>query len=84
MPRNRRHHNATSFKEVHVIDPANEINKVMDVTITAWKIAVVAEAIPAIEAGKVVDVSGMYVTPDFIDIRVHAFLWESLSVLVCS
>jgi dihydroorotase len=59
------------LKGGHVIDPANEIDKVMDVAISAGKIAAVAEALPATEAGKVVDVSGLYVTPGLIDIHVH-------------
>jgi dihydroorotase len=59
------------LKGGHVIDPANEIDKVMDVAISAGKIGAVAEDIPASEAGKVVDVSGLYVTPGLIDIHCH-------------
>ncbi len=59
------------LKGGHVIDPANEIDKVMDVAISAGKIAAVAENLPSSEAGKVVDVSGLYVTPGLIDIHVH-------------
>jgi dihydroorotase len=55
----------------HVIDPGNEIDKVMDVAISAGKIAAVAENLPASEADKVVDVSGLYVTPGLIDIHYH-------------
>jgi dihydroorotase len=43
----------------------------MDVAIAAGKIAAVAENLPANEAGKVVDVSGLYVTPGLIDIHYH-------------
>jgi len=55
----------------HVIDPANGIDKVADVAISAGKIAAVAQAIPAAQAGKVVDVSGLYVTPGLVDIHAH-------------
>jgi dihydroorotase len=59
------------LKGGHVIDPANGIDKIMDVAIAGGKIAAVAAKIPASEAGKVVDVSGLYVTPGLIDIHVH-------------
>jgi dihydroorotase len=59
------------LKGGHVIDPANEIDKVMDVAISAGKVAAVAENLPASEAGKVVDVSGLYVTPGLVDIHFH-------------
>ncbi len=59
------------LKGGHVIDPANQVDKVMDVAIAAGKIAAVAENLPASEAGKVVDVSGLYVTPGLIDIHFH-------------
>ena len=59
------------LKGGHVIDPANGIDKVADVAIAGGKIAAVAESIPASEAGKVVDVSGLYVTPGLIDIHYH-------------
>jgi len=59
------------LKGGHVIDPANDVDRVADVAITAGKIAAVAESIPANEAGKVVDVSGLYVTPGLIDIHFH-------------
>ena len=59
------------LKGGHVIDPANDIDKVTDVAISAGKIAAVAETIPASEAEKVVDVSGLYVTPGLVDIHFH-------------
>jgi dihydroorotase len=59
------------LKGGHVIDPANEVDRVADVAIAAGKIAAVADSIPAGEAGKVVDVSGLYVTPGLIDIHFH-------------
>jgi dihydroorotase len=59
------------LKSGHVIDPANSIDKVADVAIAAGKIAAVAEGIPASTAEKVVDVSGLYVTPGLVDIHFH-------------
>jgi dihydroorotase len=57
-----------------VIDPKNKINSKMDVAITAGKIFKVAANIPANTATKVVDVSGMYVAPGFIDMHTHVFV----------
>ena len=57
----------------HVIDAKNEINGAMDVAIQGGKIAAVETEIPASEATKVVDVSGLYVTPGLIDIHVHVY-----------
>jgi len=59
------------LKGGHVIDPANNVDQVADVGISAGKIAAVGEGIPAEAAGKVVDVSGLYVTPGLIDIHFH-------------
>jgi len=59
------------LKGGHVIDPANNIDTLMDVAVSGGKIAAVAKDIPASEGGKVVDVSGLYVTPGLIDIHVH-------------
>jgi dihydroorotase len=59
------------LKGGHVIDPANRLDGVMDVAISKNKIAAVQKDIPASEAGKVVDVSGLYVTPGLIDIHFH-------------
>lgn len=61
------------LKGGHVIDPKNGINRVMDVAISGDKIAQVAENIPAAQAKKVADVSGLYVTPGLIDIHGHVF-----------
>ncbi|HEX5482221.1 MAG TPA: amidohydrolase/deacetylase family metallohydrolase [Terriglobia bacterium] len=59
------------LKGGHVIDPANHIDRVMDVAVAGGKVAAVEPDIPASEAGKVVDVHGLYVTPGLIDIHVH-------------
>lgn len=61
------------LKNGHVIDPKNKIDAKMDVAISGGKIAKVASAISAEESSKFIDVSGMYVTPGFIDIHTHVF-----------
>src|SRR5437870_9398547 len=59
------------LKGGHVIDPANHIDEVRDVAVSQGKIAAVEKDIPASQAGKVVDVSNLYVTPGLIDIHFH-------------
>lgn len=61
------------LKGGHVIDPKNQINGVMDVAIAGGKIASVAPRIDAAQARKVIDVSGLYVTPGIVDIHIHAY-----------
>ena len=59
------------LKGGHVIDPANHIDDVRDVAVFQGKIAAIEKDIPADQAGKVVDVSKLYVTPGLIDIHYH-------------
>lgn len=59
------------IKGGHVIDPANNIDSVMDVAVEKGKIAAVAKDIAADQAGKVVNATGLYVAPGLIDIHVH-------------
>ncbi|HBE39695.1 MAG TPA: amidohydrolase/deacetylase family metallohydrolase [Bacteroidales bacterium] len=61
------------LKGGHVIDPANNIDGVMDVAIVKDKIYRVAAQIPEDNVTRVIDVRGMYVTPGLIDMHVHAF-----------
>jgi dihydroorotase len=61
------------LKGGHVIDPKNKINAVRDVAIADGKVAAVAPRIDPTEALKVVDVSGLYVTPGLIDIHAHVY-----------
>ncbi len=64
------------LKGGHLIDPKNGINSPMDVAITDGKIARIATYINPDEANKVVDVSGLYVTPGLIDMHVHVFMGQ--------
>lgn len=61
------------LKNGTVIDAKNKINAKRDVAIANGKIAEVAASIPAAKAAKVVDVTGLYVTPGLIDIHVHVY-----------
>jgi dihydroorotase len=57
----------------HVTDARNNVDGVRDVAIAAGKIALVAPKIDPAEAGKTIDVSGLYVTPGLIDIHAHVY-----------
>jgi dihydroorotase len=57
----------------HVIDPRNRVSGPRDVAIRGGKFAAVAPKIDPAAARKVVDVSGLYVTPGLVDIHVHVF-----------
>jgi len=61
------------LKGGQLIDPKNKINEKMDVAISQGKIIRVASNIPSASAKKVIDVSGLYVSPGLIDIHVHVF-----------
>ncbi len=62
------------LKGGHLIDPKNNINGPMDIAITDGKISAVATDINPDQASKVVDISGLYVTPGLIDMHVHVFM----------
>ncbi len=61
------------LKGGHVIDPKNKIDEQMDVAIANGKIFQVAKNISPQQAKKIIDVTGLYVTPGIIDMHVHAF-----------
>ena len=61
------------LKGGHVIDPANGIDGPADVAISGKQIQRVAPGIDPSGAARVVDVSGLYVTPGLIDIHVHVY-----------
>ena len=56
-----------------VIDGKNKIDGLRDVAIAQGKIAMVAPHIEAAKALKVVNVSGLYVSPGLIDIHTHVY-----------
>lgn len=57
----------------HVIDPANGIDAVMDVAVKDGKIARVARSISPRTSNRVIDISGLYLSPGFIDLHGHHF-----------
>ena len=61
------------LKGGRVIDARNNIDAVRDIAIRAGKIAAVEAQIPASAAKRVVDLSGLYVTPGLVDIHVHVY-----------
>lgn len=58
----------------HVIDPKNDIDAVMDVAVADGKIARLAKDIDVTQAKKVIDATGLYVTPGLIDMHTHVFV----------
>jgi dihydroorotase len=61
------------LKGGHLIDCKNKINGPRDLAIRDGKVAAVALSIPATQAHKVVNVTGLYVTPGLIDLHAHVF-----------
>jgi dihydroorotase len=61
------------LKGGHLIDPKNKISGRRDVAIKDGRIAAVAAEIPAAQAAKIVNVTGLYVTPGLVDMHVHVF-----------
>jgi dihydroorotase len=57
----------------HVIDAKNNIDAIRDVAIQDGKIAAVDAKIDPAKAYKVVDASGLYITPGLIDIHTHVY-----------
>ena len=61
------------LKGGHVIDPKNSIDGKMDIAIAGGKIVQVAKDIQTKDVKRVINVTGLYVTPGLIDMHVHAF-----------
>jgi dihydroorotase len=59
------------LKGGHVVDAANGIDGIMDVGIAGRVIGAVAENIPESDGQRVIDASGMYVSPGLIDMHAH-------------
>src|SRR5262245_16694084 len=57
----------------HVVDAKNKISAVRDVAISEGRIAEVAAKIDPALAFKVIDASGLYVTPGLVDLHTHVY-----------
>src|SRR5437763_1375759 len=57
-----------------VIDPYRQTKGVADVGIQDGKIARVADRLPRAEAARVLDATGLMVSPGWIDLHAHVFL----------
>ena len=62
------------LKGGHLIDAKNSIDGLMDVGIRDGKIAQVAKNISTKRAKKIINVTGLYVTPGLLDMHVHVFM----------
>lgn len=62
------------IKNGRVIDPKNRIDAKMDVAIAEGKISKVAKDISVAQSKKIVDATGLLVTPGFIDMHTHVFV----------
>ncbi len=60
------------LKGGHVIDPKNNVDGPADLVVHDGKVAAVGKDLSG-DAEKVLDVSGLYVTPGLIDIHVHVY-----------
>ena len=58
-------------KNGHVIDPKNKIDSILDLAIVDGKIAKIDKNIAVSQAKKVVDATGLFITPGLIDIHTH-------------
>lgn len=61
------------LKGGRVIDPKNGVDAIRDVAIKGDRIAAIASDIPAAQSAKVLDVTGLYVTPGLVDIHAHVY-----------
>jgi dihydroorotase len=57
----------------HVIDPKSNLSAILDVALLDGKIAAIETRIDPARALKIIDVSGLYLTPGLIDIHFHAY-----------
>lgn len=69
------------LKGGHVLDPKNNLSERRDVAIAGGVIAAVEKHIDPATAARVVDVTGLYVTPGLVDIHVHVYAGTGMKAL---
>ena len=62
------------IKNGHIFDPKNNVDRIMDISVSDGKIIEIAPNIISKNAKKVIDATGLYVTPGLIDIHTHVFV----------
>jgi dihydroorotase len=60
------------IKGGHVIDAANGVDGLMDVGVAGRSVAAVEPSIPESQGRRVIDATGMYVTPGLVDMHAHS------------
>lgn len=63
-----------------VLDPASGFRGVADVAVAGGRIAALEEDLPRARATRVLDVSGLLVTPGLVDLHAHVFVGQDLGV----
>lgn len=61
------------LKGGHLIDPKNQIDAPRDIALAGGRVAAVSANLDRGRAREVIDVSGLYVAPGFIDLHAHVF-----------
>jgi dihydroorotase len=69
------------LKGGHVIDPANGLDHLADVRLSAGRVAAVGPDLPSSAGEMVLDVAGSYVVPGIIDMHAHVFSTHRRSTL---
>lgn len=61
------------LKNAHVLDPESGMDEVADVALKGGKIAAVAPDLQAQSGEKILDLTGLYLTPGLVDMHVHCY-----------
>jgi len=63
-----------------VLDPAQDLDELLDVAVAEGRIAALAPSLSRPDRGRIIDVSGLLVTPGLIDLHTHVFAGQDLGV----